>query len=174
MALSFRSDSIFPPQYVTLFVADDGRIVDDDGLLEIIQQPYKAAGCEGADFNLRPWRWERIRESGLYPLGDWNGLCVQVESAGRKMLAKEARYAEKAEEKVKKALEELELRESQMKTRFALMGDKLKRETESAQFALEKELRQMICEGIGSPETHLDSIEAIFVSKDNPFENEDT
>ncbi|MDB9350080.1 protein DpdE [Nodularia spumigena] len=164
--LKRRVDALFPPMLETIFV--DGRsnpmsLVEDKSLLNILQRPYKDRNTDRArDFNLAKERLGII--DAFVDASEWKNFCLQARSSSGELLLNHPKfiklheqYAQIAEQKLNKKVEQLKLRLKRQKDDSVL--------TEELQ--IETALSTAILDGIRQPQIRLDSVGFIVVSGRN-------
>ncbi|MBR8833657.1 MAG: DEAD/DEAH box helicase family protein [Stigonema ocellatum SAG 48.90 = DSM 106950] len=171
--LQRRVDALFPPIMETIFI--DGRyepisIVEDEGLLNILQRPYKDRNSNQArDYNLAKERLGIIDD--FVDASKWQNFCYQARKTSWELLSTRPdfmelceRYAKVAEKKLGNGIEQLRLRLNQQ-TWDRELAEELK---------IERALSAAILAGIQEPQIRLDSVGFIIVSGRSPMQTERT
>jgi ATP-dependent helicase HepA len=165
--LQRRVDALFPPIIETIFI--DGRyepicVVEDEGLLNILQRPYTKNSNQYRDYNLAKGDLAIIDD--FVDVSLWQKFCYQARNTSLELLSNRPnfidlcqRYAKVAEKKLGNRVEQLRLRLNRQTWDHAL-AEELK---------IERALSAAILEGIQKPQIKLDSVGFIIVSGRSPL-----
>lgn len=165
--LKRRVDGLFSPMLKTIFI--DGRhdamtLVTDPTLLEILQKPYKDRSSDKSrDYNLAKDRLKII--DGFVDASHWKTFCHQARQTSTELLWQDSeftelhkQYAQLAEQKLNKKVEQLQLRLKSQKDDSAL----------AEELEIKTALSAAIIQGINQPQMRLDSVGFIILSGRNP------
>ncbi|WP_440532400.1 protein DpdE [Variovorax sp. YR566] len=170
-ALARQAGASLPPLYFTVWTSGAGEILESPPA--VVLEDYKAGQgrpATGPDFNLNPERWRALQHTGrLTWLQEWDLLCKHARTKAERSVRQSDRMREHVERAVNSTQRQLLLRTTQGQARIArLEGEQAIHEKqdladdEGFYRSLEKVLRQ--------PLLRLDSVGAVFVSQDSPFQ----
>jgi ATP-dependent helicase HepA len=174
-ALQRRADAVFPPVIVSLWLDQEGRLIDDADLLgaleRIYRKPSRRDDPEGGDFSLNrqriPWAYD------LVPSERWREIWRDAESAAQGMVMGHPDVVESIEQGAAQARLLLEGRLHQLRLRATRTTEEERGRLEE-EIRFEDELSQAIQEAIAKARPRLDATGLVIVSGTVPtFESLD-
>ena len=167
-ALSRRGDMMFPPSFRRIWLDGELQPVDDEGLVTLLDAPYRKAPGRGrddgrVDRNLNHRRWDAVRRLGLPVMADWQSLVMAARAKAEVELCRRAAVRERAEQAVARAREIDEGRFAQLEARIRV-GDGASVEADLRHLETERRVALAMYEGMRKPRISLDTIGALFLS----------
>lgn len=173
-ALRRRADMAFPPIVGQLWLDSDLQKLTDQGHGQVFREPYRSTQRggrrdSGQDFNLNEQRWKPVSE--YCDLTVWTGLCYSASERAEEVLREESKMPEVIRDCSARVDAASALRIEQFESRLArTSGDgavALHRELE-----FERSFSLALKAAIERPSVRIDAMGAVFLSPNNPFENE--
>lgn len=163
-----RADAFFPPSMEVVFTDLHGGEVADAALLQVLSRPFRRVREGGTDTNLTKHRLAVLQH--LVDRDAWAGVCGAARAASERSLRERTEFAEECGRLASAAARELAARVRVLERRFQRgEGDRAGTDRE---LALERELAEALCKGIGRPELRLDAVGFIVVSGRGPHEED--
>jgi ATP-dependent helicase HepA len=162
-ALQRRADSLLPPLIESIFVERHGKIVTDPQLLSLLAPLYQSERSD--DFNLADPKYRAVLRRWV--TDDWRADCLNARQASELELMNRgeiplwqqcAEAADRAERLLADRIEQLALRHVE----GLLSG------VRSEDIELERELRNVLAQGVRQPRLRLDSLGLIILSSSRP------
>jgi ATP-dependent helicase HepA len=145
-----------------------GGEVADAALLQVLSQPFRRVREGGTDTNLTKHRLAVLQH--LVDRDAWAGVCGAARTASERSLRERPEFAEDCGRLASAAARELAARVRVLERRFQRgEGD---RAATGRELALERELAEALCKGIGRPELRLDAVGFIVISGREPHEED--
>ena len=168
-AVRRRGDEAFPPILKTIWVDRDGEPVRSQEVLAQIEGSYNRESHGGADFNLNPGRWEVVSNMGL--LSGWEGTCRAARKQAEALLSADVGLAELTEEHAARLDQHAAMVAARLSSRLIHLEEGPSRAAEQRTLEFENQLAAALTRGIRQPGIRPDSVGAVFLSGQNPFEN---
>ena len=163
-ALRRQADALLPPRFETAWIGSDGAPVTDPRLLSLLHRPYRHPKDYGSDFNLHKHRIEYLDQ--VVERGLWPQICSRARQASEELLREDPSFQKDCEMRASQAERRVERRLDQLRLRARLQGG------EGADVELERDLGELLIEGVRSPGLKLDGVTFFVISGRNPFEFE--
>jgi ATP-dependent helicase HepA len=168
-----RSRSILKPQFTTIWVDSnlDRVIPKDVDFGTLLKTPFsKTRHAWGNDYNLNSDRW---RVAGtVCDMSLWRDLCQAARRKSELILREQSKLPELTTKCIQAATELAQQVEQQYQSRLTIargnVAESLQRE-----LGFEREFLRAQIEALSHPELRVDSVGAVFLSKQNPFVHED-
>ncbi len=158
-----RADALFPPKLETVFVNARMEIVEDTGLLNILQRPYYGKDSDYRDYNLAKDRLSIIDE--FIDPGKWSNFCNLARKTSEKLLRDRPSFSELCQQRAKVATLKLDNRLNQLQLRLNRVSQATAKSSLLAEeLANESTISQALVEGIQRPRLKLDSVGFIIIS----------
>ncbi|WP_009634060.1 protein DpdE [Synechocystis sp. PCC 7509] len=162
-----RADALFPPKLETVFVNARMEIVEDTGLLNILQRPYYGKDSDYRDYNLAKDRLSIIDE--FIDPGKWSNFCNLARKTSEKLLRDRPSFNEVCDRCAKVATLKLDNRLNQLQLRLNRVSEATANSSLLAEeLANETTISQALVEGIQRPRLKLDSVGFIIISGRSP------
>lgn len=163
-ALRRRADEALPVRYQSVWLDSDLNEVFDQESLGILKRPYKRGrGDFGAlDINVRRDRWDRVDRR--ITLADWEGLCRRGREVAEKRLRAREAVCEEWHQSSRAFRSAAERSAEVLSGRICRLDGPV-RASEERTAALDSAISQALLAGIESPSIRLDSIGAVFISR---------
>jgi ATP-dependent helicase HepA len=168
-AVRRRGDEAFPPIFNTVWVDRDGEPVRSQEVLTQIEDSYKRESHGGSDFNLNPARWEVVSNMGL--LSGWEGTCRAARKQAEALLSADVGLGKLTEEHAARLEQHAAMAAARLSSRLAHLQEATARDAEQRTLEFEDQLAAALARGIRQPRIRPDSVGAVFLSGQNPFEN---
>ncbi|PAX60544.1 protein DpdE [Brunnivagina elsteri] len=165
--LQRRVDGLFAPFVKSIFI--DARyepmtIVEDENILKILECPYQYKGSKLRDYNLAKNRLYIL--DNFIESSKWQKICDRARQTSLDLLVQQPDFSKLcdksstyAEQNLGRRLEQLRLRLNRLNEQGQVSNVKLQQELDN-----ERELSQVIIEGIRKPLIRLDSVGFIIIS----------
>ena len=162
-----RADALFPPKLETVFVNARMEIVEDTGLLNILQRPYYGKDSDYRDYNLAKDRLSIIDE--FIDPGKWSNFCNLARKTSEKLLRDRTSFSELCQQRAKVATLKLDNRINQLQLRLNRVSEATAKSSLLAEeLTNETNISQALVEGIYRPRLKLDSVGFIIISGRSP------
>ncbi|MGJ7523386.1 protein DpdE [Variovorax sp. LT1P1] len=170
-ALARQAGASLPPLYFTVWTSGGGEILDNPP--PVVLEDYKSGQRQpysGPDFNLNPERWRALQHTGkLTWLHEWDLLCKHARTKAERSVRQSDRMREHVERAVAATERQHLLRATQGQARIArLEGEQAIHEKQG--LADDEDFYRALRQVLQEPLLRLDSVGAVFVSQDSPFE----
>lgn len=153
-----RSDGLFPPVVISVWINEEGDLVQNNIISEYLDPPYDKDGINEVyrDTNLKSLRFRSLMQKMPNEFDNWNARCFRM----REFALGHIKNNESLNNSIKKAIETAkvddELRETQLMTRIQLL-EGIEAETEKKQLTIESALSNLIYTGIQYPSIKIDA-----------------
>ena len=164
--LARRSDALFSPVVVQVWVDEEGDALDDTFIERFLLPDYARKGGGGyIDKNLEMPHLRAFRRLAPDIFANWSERCARMrERALTKAVAQEE-LLQSQQKAVKRALAEDEIRYAQLQTRIqSLQGGEA--QAEANQLSLERELGAALLRGISAPSVKVDVAGVVFLTSE--------
>ncbi len=162
-----RADALFPPKLETIFVDARMNIVEDLGIINILQRPYYGKGDDYRDYNLAKNRL-LILDEFIDP-GKWSNFCHLARKTSEKLLRDRPNFVELCQQRAKTASSKLDNRINQLQLRLHRLSEANTNSSLLAEeLSTESTISQALLQGISRPRLKLDSVGFIIVSGRSP------
>ena len=162
-----RADALFPPKLETVFVNARMEIVEDTGLLNILQRPYYGKDRDYRDYNLAKDRLSIIDE--FIDPGKWSNFCQLARKTSEKLLRDRTSFSELCQQRAKVATLKLDNRLNQLQLRLDRVSEATANSSLLAEeLTNETNISQALVEGIYRPRLKLDSVGFMIISGRSP------
>ncbi|PSB33288.1 protein DpdE [Chlorogloea sp. CCALA 695] len=162
-----RADALFPPKLETVFVNARMEIVEDTGLLNILQRPYYGKDSDYRDYNLAKDRLSIIDE--FIDPGKWSNFCQLARKTSEKLLRDRTSFGELCQQRAKVATLKLDNRLNQLQLRLDRVSEATAKSSLLAEeLTNETNISQALVEGIYRPRLKLDSVGFMIISGRSP------
>lgn len=162
-----RADALFPPKLETIFVDAHMNIVEDLGIINILQRPYYGKGNDYRDYNLAKNRLSILDE--FIDPGKWSDFCRTARATSKNLLRDRTSFIELCQQRAKTAALKLDNRLNQLQLRFNRLSQASANCSSLAEeLATESTVSQALLQGIYRPRLKLDSVGFIIVSGRSP------
>jgi ATP-dependent helicase HepA len=162
-----RADALFSPLAVSVWLTGDLLPVSQKEDLALVLGPYRPEGAPipYRDYNLNPRRWQEVRGKGLAILNDWGDICEGAAVRAREIVKTRQAYTGTIKRARKTALTNWTRLSSQMEARIAQLSPQ-DAKIEKPRLKQEELLYEAMCRGFDEPNIRIDTIGAVFVSRD--------
>ncbi|MEJ8827222.1 protein DpdE [Variovorax humicola] len=170
-ALARQAGASLPPLFFSVWVHGGGDVIAE--VPSVAFESYRT--CDrtvgDADFNLNPSRWRRLQNAGNVTwLQSWESLCNDARSKAHQWILDSAEMREHVSNALAAADGQQALRRAQGQARIArLTGDQALFETQDLDH--HESFYTALRGAIQQPELRLDSVGAVFVSNQMPFDD---
>jgi ATP-dependent helicase HepA len=167
-ALQRRLDALLPPRFLTIWLNDEFEEITAPDTVVALEEPYTEKPMGGGrDWNLVGERWAAV--DARYPLANWKALVETVAAQATRRACQDPSLTEGSRGA------RLELATMAAKVTAQLMArlDRLKgaaREAERAHLDRERMLFAGMDAALEHPLVRLDSVGAIFLAGESPFD----
>ncbi|RKH18564.1 hypothetical protein D7X74_09185 [Corallococcus sp. CA047B] len=168
-ALRRRSDEAFPPIFQTVWVDRDGEPVLSPGTRAQLEESYRQESRGGTDHNLNPERWEVVANMGL--LSNWEDTCRAARKRAEALLTADVGLGQLTEDHAQRIESHAATVAARLSSRLAHLEEGSSREAEQRHMELENRLAAALARGIRQPRLRPDSVGAVFLSGQNPFQS---
>ena len=170
-ALARQAGASLPPLFFSVWTSGSGEILEDPPA--VVLEDYKAGQerpATGPDFNLNPERWRALQHVGkLTWLQEWDLLCKHARTKAERSVLQSDRMREHVTRAVSATQRQQLLRTTQGQARIArLEGEQAVHERQ--ELADDEDFYRSLQEVLQQPLLRLDSVGAVFISQDAPFE----
>ena len=165
-ALQRRADALFPPFFRTLFLDTHMQVVDDEGLLAILNRPYFGKGQPRQDYNLAKKRLSVIDE--FISRDRWESLCQEARAQSEKSLRESEVFLDDCQRYAQTAARKLSERVEQLTLRMARQHEMDSEQSLAEEVNMETVLKNALLDGMVNPRVTLDSIGFYIVAGRQP------
>lgn len=171
-ALLRRSRAIMQPMFGTIWLdADLELVTPSDERRKLLDIGFsKTRTTSWQDFNLNRDRWNAAAK--IYDMSLWRDRCFAARERSEEVLRKESKLPEWSEKCVVKATRQGGEIQQQYRSRLAMANGEIKTSIES-DLAFEAEFLDAQIDSFRYPEVRADSVGAVFLSNQMPFEEQD-
>ena len=175
-AIRRRLDEIFKPFSETIWLTSDLHAIRDSDRLELLNRPYDKnwhynGTVQGRDFNLNCNGWTVVNE--WWDAKFWFDLCRRSRIAAERILRSTSELQTVCERAAatcdQQRIRRCDALESRRVVSIGTVSESL-----GAEIDFEHRLTQAMQVGIRQPIVRVDSIGAVFLSKNNPFVQRET
>jgi ATP-dependent helicase HepA len=163
LSVNRRADGIFAPIIVSLWIDENGSLLEDDRHLEAVRAPYAkpSAGVQGGDYSLNRTRIEHAYE--LVPATFWGGRWRAAEKAAQEHIRSDATVRAAIDHALAVAQREAAIGLNQLQLRSARTdGEERARLEQEIEF--ESIVASALDSSIRTPTLRLDSTGVVVVS----------
>jgi ATP-dependent helicase HepA len=166
-ALMRRSWAIMKRRFTQIWVDADLERVTDDKRLALLEPAFNNSRIPGRqDFNLNRDRWNSA--SSLYDMSLWRDRCFAARDRSERLLREQSKLPAWSEQCVAEAQRQASQIEQQYRSRLAMAVGESKSSLES-ELAFEGDFLGAQIEAFRNPEVRVDSVGAVFLSNQMPF-----
>lgn len=153
-----RSDGLFPPVVISVWINEEGDLVQNNIISEYLDPPYDKDGINEAyrDTNLKSLRFRSLMQKMPNEFDNWNARCFRMREFALGHIKDNESLNTSIRTAIATARVHDELRETQLMTRIQLL-EGLEAESEKNQLEVEKALSNLIYTGIQYPSIKIDA-----------------
>lgn len=167
-AIRRRGDEAFPPIFQIVWVDRDGEPVHSPETRARLEESYRQESRGGTDYNLNPERWEVVANMGL--LANWEDTCRAARKRAEALLTADVGLGRLTEEHAQRFERNAAMAAARLSSRLAHLKEGISREAEQRHLEFENRLAEALARGIRQPRLRPDSVGAVFLSGQNPFQ----
>lgn len=160
-----RSDGLFPPTVLTIWINEDGDLAQNDMTSEYLDPRYDKHGINEAykDTNLKSLRFRSLMQKMPNEFDNWKARCFRM----REFALNHIKNNESLNNSIRTAIATAkvagELRETQLMTRIQLL-EGIEADSEKNQLVIESALSNLIYKGIQNPSIKIDATGMTFLT----------
>jgi ATP-dependent helicase HepA len=157
-SLTRRSDALFPPLIISLWVNEEGDRVQSDLISKYLELPYnRDRGDETyKDTNLKSLRFRALMQKMPNEFDNWNARCFRMREFALGYIKNNETLNKSIKTAIATAKVDDELRETQLKTRIQLLRG-IEAQSEQNQLEIQNVLSSLISNGIRHPSIKIDA-----------------
>ncbi|WP_331104146.1 protein DpdE [Archangium sp.] len=167
-AVRRRADEAFPPIFRTVWVDQDGEPVQSPEVRAQIEDSYHQESRGGTDYNLNPARWEVVSDMGL--LATWEDTCRAARRRAEALLTADVDLSRLTETHAERLERHTAMAAARLSSRLAHLKEGTSHKAEQRHLEFENRLAAALARGIRQPRIWPDSVGAVFLSGQNPFQ----
>ena len=166
-ALQRRLDALLPPRFFTIWLDEDFEEIAEPGTLSLLEEPYtqKQTGG-GRDWNVVGDRWAAV--DALCPVASWQRMVEKAAVEARRRACQSPALTEDS----RRARRDLATMAARVTAQLGARIERLQgaaRDAERAYLEQERMLLLRMDAALEHPLVRLDSVGAIFLAGDHPF-----